>query len=177
MKPGSFAGEFILAGSRCLIIGQMDLVSHKITSSAFTLFKQVVLDCEEYEVDKFAALVTKSGQDQVGELTIYTIKRQKGELTTKVLCHLSQAGPQIDFKLKRELKSNILLTMLDNQVFAIDTVTGQIATVFEEKRVAIECHKFYDWSIRESSVRLLLLCKFEGLVFVHKVDFDTEVFV
>lgn len=30
IKPGSYAGEFILAGSRCLIIGQMDLVSHKI---------------------------------------------------------------------------------------------------------------------------------------------------
>jgi len=43
--------------------------------------------------------------------------------------------------------------------------------------VGIDCAKFYDWSIRDSSVRLLLLCKFEGLVFVHKVDFDTSIFV
>jgi len=41
----------------------MDLVSHKIASSASTLVKQKVVDCEEYGPDRFAALVAKSGPD------------------------------------------------------------------------------------------------------------------
>ncbi len=67
--------------------------------------------------------------------------------------------------------------MIDTKVIAIDTETGQVATVFTEDRSGVECTKFYDWTIRESSVRLLLLCKHQGLVFVHKIDFATELFV
>lgn len=62
-------------------------------------------------------------------------------------------------------------------MLVIDPSSGKYAQVIEENRIYIEGLKFSDWVVRDSSIRLLLLCKYDGIAFVHKLDFATELFV